>query len=339
MALFFVFFSFPQGFTTSWTLRRSTACVCLSRAPSAPSAPPLPATPHQISVCRGLVPSTASPKSTPSWWERLDPGLLSFSFQKKRTHDKTPLDVFTRNHIEIVFTSLQQYYHHRYGLDFRCLRYPGIISADSMPGGGTTGERDKVPATYKVRILMDVYSCSAAAMSQVRYVTDFFQMADATCIFRAAGNSMYHLHIFTCPNSYRNRENSSCSRHQFNFFHSCLFTFSPSVFFFHLWADYAVQIFHDAIKSGKFECNLKPDTRLPMMYIDDCLRATLEVMEAPTDTLTMRTYNINAMSFTPEELAQELQKQMPLEVTYDVDHVRQAIGELGRNRRQLESWH
>lgn len=66
-----------------------------------------------------------------------------------------------------------------------------------------------------------------------------------------------------------------------------------------------------------------------MMYIDDCLRATLEVMEAPVDTLSMRTYNINAMSFTPEELAQELQKQMPeLEVTYDVDHVRQAIGKL-----------
>lgn len=63
------------------------------------------------------------------------------------------------------------------------------------------------------------------------------------------------------------------------------------------------------------------------MYIDDCLRATLEVMEAPADTLSMRTYNINAMSFTPEELTQELQKQMPeLEVTYDVDPVRQAIG-------------
>lgn len=64
-----------------------------------------------------------------------------------------------------------------------------------------------------------------------------------------------------------------------------------------------------------------------MMYIDDCLRATLEVMEAPADTLSMRTYNINAMSFTPEELAQELHKQMPeLEVTYSVDLVRQAIG-------------
>lgn len=91
--------------------------------------------------------------------------------------------------------------------------------------------------------------------------------------------------------------------------------------------DYAVQIFHDALKTGKFECNLKPDTQLPMMYIDDCLRATLEVLEAPTDTLSMRTYNINAMSFNPDELSQELQKHMPeLEVTYDVDPVRQAIG-------------
>ena len=93
------------------------------------------------------------------------------------------------------------------------------------------------------------------------------------------------------------------------------------------FVDYAVQIFHDAIKTGKFECNLKPDTRLPMMYIDDCLRATVEVMEAPTDLLSMRTYNINAMSFTPDELAQEVQKQLPdLNVDYNIDHVRQAIG-------------
>ena len=66
-----------------------------------------------------------------------------------------------------------------------------------------------------------------------------------------------------------------------------------------------------------------------MMYIDDCLRATVEMMEAPADTLSMRTYNINAMSFSPEELAQEVQKQLPdLEVTYDIDQVRQAIGKI-----------
>ncbi|KAE8278683.1 L-threonine 3-dehydrogenase, mitochondrial [Larimichthys crocea] len=123
-----------------------------------------------------------------------------------------------------------EYYHHRYGLDFRCLRYPGIISADSQPGGGTT--------------------------------------------------------------------------------------------------DYAVQIFHAAVKTGCFECNLRSDTRLPMMYIDDCLRATLEILEAPADTLISRTYNINAMSFTPHSLTQEIQKVLPdLKVTYNVDPVRQAIAD------------
>ncbi|XP_067439098.1 L-threonine 3-dehydrogenase, mitochondrial-like isoform X2 [Thunnus thynnus] len=123
-----------------------------------------------------------------------------------------------------------EYYHHRYGLDFRCLRYPGIISADSQPGGGTT--------------------------------------------------------------------------------------------------DYAVQIFHAAAKTGQFECNLHSDTRLPMMYIDDCLRATLEFLEAPADMLVSRTYNINAMSVTPHDLTKEIQKALPdLKVTYSVDPVRQAIAD------------
>ncbi|KAL7987195.1 hypothetical protein Chor_006114 [Crotalus horridus] len=169
--------------------------------------------------------------------EVLDPMETNTGFLKK-----CAIHMTTNGSMEINFSGKQvflvllgtkdshQYYHYRYGLDFRCLRYPGIISADSQPGGGTT--------------------------------------------------------------------------------------------------DYAVQIFHDALKTGKFQCNLKPDTRLPMMYIDDCLRASLEIMEAPAEQLSMRTYNINAMSFSPEELVQEVQKHIPeLEVAYNVDPVRQAIAD------------
>ncbi len=65
-----------------------------------------------------------------------------------------------------------------------------------------------------------------------------------------------------------------------------------------------------------------------MMFIDDCLRATLEVLEAPAETLSMRTYNISAVSFTPEELVREIRRHLPdLQVTYEIDPVRQAIGE------------
>ena len=68
-----------------------------------------------------------------------------------------------------------------------------------------------------------------------------------------------------------------------------------------------------------------------MMYISDCLRATLEVMEAPAERLSMRTYNIGTMSFTPEELAQALRKHAPdFQITYCVDPLRQAIGEPAR---------
>jgi len=117
---------------------------------------------------------------------------------------------------------LGEYYNKRFNLDFRCLRFPGIISYDSHPGGGTT--------------------------------------------------------------------------------------------------DYAVQIFHDALTTGKHVCYLRPDTRLPMMYIDDCLRSTIEYMLAPAEGLTTRTYNVHAMSFTPEELHKEVQKWVPeLEIEYKVD--------------------
>lgn len=116
---------------------------------------------------------------------------------------------------------LGEYYAHKYKVDFRCLRFPGVISA-AEPGGGTT--------------------------------------------------------------------------------------------------DYAVKVFYDSLASGNFECYLKPDTRLPMMYLDDCLKSVLEYMEYPEEQLKQRTYNVTAMSFTPEELFEEIKKHRPdLKVTYKVD--------------------
>ncbi|XP_071964390.1 L-threonine 3-dehydrogenase, mitochondrial-like isoform X2 [Antedon mediterranea] len=123
-----------------------------------------------------------------------------------------------------------EYYNHRFGLDFRCLRLPGVISGDTKPGGGTT--------------------------------------------------------------------------------------------------DYAVSIFDESLKSGKFNCYLRPDCKLPMIYIDDCLRGITEMLEAQQSELKLRTYNLAAFSFTPEELVAELRKHIPqLIMEYDVDPVRQAIAD------------
>lgn len=122
-----------------------------------------------------------------------------------------------------------EYYHHRFGLDFRSLRFPGIISSDTNPGGGTT--------------------------------------------------------------------------------------------------DYAVAIFHESLKTGLYECYLKPDTMLPMMYISDCLRSIEEFMELPNEALKLRTYNINAMSFNPAQLAEAVKEYVPnFEMTYKPDG-RQAIAD------------
>jgi nucleoside-diphosphate-sugar epimerase len=122
------------------------------------------------------------------------------------------------------------FYHHKYGVDVRSLRYPGVISHQSMPGGGTT--------------------------------------------------------------------------------------------------DYAVDIFHNAINVEKYTCYLKPNTVLPMIYIDDALRATLELMEAPAKKITIRTsYNLAGLSFTPDELYQSIKKIVPsFEIEYQPDF-RQAIAD------------
>ncbi len=123
-----------------------------------------------------------------------------------------------------------EYYHHKYGLDIRGLRYPGLISWKTEAGGGTT--------------------------------------------------------------------------------------------------DYAVEIFYEAIKSGNYECFLSEDIALPMMYMDDAVKATIMLMEAPADKIKVRSsYNLGGMSFTPKEIENEIKKYIPeLKVSYKPDF-RQAIAE------------
>lgn len=121
-----------------------------------------------------------------------------------------------------------QYYHQRYGLDVRSIRYPGIISWKTPPGGGTT--------------------------------------------------------------------------------------------------DYAIEIFHEALKNKQYNCFLGPDTALPMMFVDDAIRATIELMEADSSRIQTRTsYNLAAVSFTPAALAAAIQEFIPeFSIAYAPDF-RQAI--------------
>jgi nucleoside-diphosphate-sugar epimerase len=107
-----------------------------------------------------------------------------------------------------------QYYHDKYGVDVRSIRYPGIISYKTLPGGGTT--------------------------------------------------------------------------------------------------DYAVDIYFKALSDGKYTSFLDKDTTLPMMYMDDAVRATIELMDAASEKLRIRTsYNLAAMSFNPEEVTKSIQKTLP----------------------------
>jgi nucleoside-diphosphate-sugar epimerase len=92
--------------------------------------------------------------------------------------------------------------------------------------------------------------------------------------------------------------------------------------------DYAVEIFHEALEEKKYECFLKEDTYLPMMYMPDAIRATIELMEAPADKIGIRTsYNLSAMSFSPKEIAAEVKKHIPeFQMSYKPDY-RQAIAD------------
>lgn len=92
--------------------------------------------------------------------------------------------------------------------------------------------------------------------------------------------------------------------------------------------DYAVEIFYDAIKCGKYECFLSEDIALPMMYMDDAVNATIRLMETDAKNVKVRSsYNLGGISFTPKELTHEIKKYIPeLEVTYKPDF-RQEIAE------------
>ncbi len=92
--------------------------------------------------------------------------------------------------------------------------------------------------------------------------------------------------------------------------------------------DYAVDIYHKAVKGESFECFLEKESALPMMYMADAVNATIDLMEAPSEKISIRTsYNVSAISFSPEEIAAAISKQVEgFEITYKPDH-RQAIAD------------
>jgi nucleoside-diphosphate-sugar epimerase len=93
--------------------------------------------------------------------------------------------------------------------------------------------------------------------------------------------------------------------------------------------DYAVHIFHEALAKGSYACFLSAQTALPMMYMEDAIRATLELMDAPAEKLTVRSsYNLGGISFTPEMLAAEIRKHIPdFTISYVDQDPRQAIAD------------
>jgi nucleoside-diphosphate-sugar epimerase len=92
--------------------------------------------------------------------------------------------------------------------------------------------------------------------------------------------------------------------------------------------DYSVEIFYEAIDKGKYTCFLGPDTKLPMMYMPDCIDGTIQLAEADFSKLKHHSnFNHAAVSFSPAELAAEIKKHIPgFEITYEPDY-RQAIAD------------
>jgi nucleoside-diphosphate-sugar epimerase len=92
--------------------------------------------------------------------------------------------------------------------------------------------------------------------------------------------------------------------------------------------DYAVHIFHQALKNKTYECFLSAQTALPMMYMEDAIRATIEIMHVPAEQIKIRgSYNLAGISFTPEQIASEIKKHIPdFTISYNPDF-RQAIAD------------
>ena len=85
--------------------------------------------------------------------------------------------------------------------------------------------------------------------------------------------------------------------------------------------DYAVHIFHEALKTNSYECFLSENTVLPMMYMPDAIRATIEIMDAPSEKIKIRgAYNLAGTSFSPKEIAIEIEKKLPgFQISYNPD--------------------
>jgi nucleoside-diphosphate-sugar epimerase len=107
--------------------------------------------------------------------------------------------------------------------------------------------------------------------------------------------------------------------------------------------DYAVEIYHAALKGETYECFLAEDTRLPMMYMDDAIQATIQLMDAAVDAIKVRySYNLSAMSFTPAEIADEIRKHIPdFKIVYKPDfrqQIAQSWSESIDDIRAREEW-
>ena len=85
--------------------------------------------------------------------------------------------------------------------------------------------------------------------------------------------------------------------------------------------DYAIDIYHKALSDGRYSCFLAEETELPMMFIDDAINATVNIMQAPSESIKIRSsYNLSAISFTPKEVAKSIKKHIPnFTIEYDPD--------------------